>query len=159
MQGFLRLGDESHPVALLADGRGGYRIAGTGGVALDGGRLVTDAGSSEAIVARAGNHLWVHLDGRAYELVWQDAVAHHAGEAGGPAADGARAPMPGAVISVSVAAGDAVTAGDTLMVIESMKLETAIKAPRDGIVAVVHVAPGDVFDRDARLVSLAEEDR
>jgi 3-methylcrotonyl-CoA carboxylase alpha subunit len=42
-------------------------------------------------------------------------------------------------------------------VIESMKLETAIKAPRDGLVATVHVAVGKTFDRAAPLVTLAPE--
>ena len=49
------------------------------------------------------------------------------------------------------------TRGDTLLVIESMKLETAIKAPRDGMVETVHVADGRTFERSAPLVTLAPE--
>ena len=108
----------------------------------------------EAPVARDGHRIWVHYRGRAHELVWQDAVGHHAAEAGGEADDVARAPMPGSVVQLSAAAGDAVEAGDTLMIIESMKLETAIKAPRSGIVDTVHVAVGQTFERDAALVTL-----
>ncbi len=50
-----------------------------------------------------------------------------------------------------------VAAGDTLMVIESMKLETAIKAWREGSVAAVHVGMGQAFQRGAPLISLAPQ--
>jgi biotin carboxyl carrier protein len=65
--------------------------------------------------------------------------------------------MPGVVIAVHAAEGQTVARGDTLVVIESMKLETAIKAPRDGVIATVHVAVGKTFDRAAPLVTLAPE--
>ena len=52
------------------------------------------------------------------------------------------APMPGVVASVAVAAGRAVAAGDLLMTIEAMKMETALHAERDGTVAAVHVGAG-----------------
>lgn len=146
MQGFLLIEGAAHAVTLVRDGEG-YAIPGIGRVAID----------ADAVVARDGNHVWVHLDGRAWELVWQDPVSHYAGEAGGAAADVARAPMPGSVVSLAVAPGDAVKAGDALLIIESMKLETTIKAPRDGLVEAVHVALGETFERDALLVSLAEE--
>jgi biotin carboxyl carrier protein len=69
----------------------------------------------------------------------------------------ARAPMPGTVVSVQARPGARVHKGETLMVIESMKLETAITAWRDGTIEVVHLAAGQTFDRDAPLVSLAPE--
>lgn len=109
-----------------------------------------------ATVAVDGDHIWVHLDGRAHLLVWQDAITHFEEEAGGDTDDVARAPMPGSVIQVAVAPGDAVVAGDIMMLIESMKLETAIKAPRDGTVAAVHMIVGQTFERDAALVTLEE---
>ena len=65
--------------------------------------------------------------------------------------------MPGTVIAVHVTEGQAVARGDTLVVIESMKLETAIKALRDGTIATVHVATGQAFDRGMPLVTLAPE--
>lgn len=110
-----------------------------------------------AVAARDGDRIWVHFDGRIYDILWRDAVTYHAGEAdtGGDAVS--RAPMPGSVIAVTVAVGDAVKAGDALLSIESMKMETVIRATRDGVVAMVHVAAGDGFDRDALLVTLEAE--
>ena len=71
----------------------------------------------------------------------------------------ARAPMPGVVVATRVSPGEQVAAGAALMVIESMKLETVIRAPRDGFVDQVHVKDGDSFDRDAVLVTLSQEGR
>jgi pyruvate carboxylase len=53
------------------------------------------------------------------------------------------APMPGNVLEVSVAAGDAVKEGDALGVVEAMKLETTVRAPHDGVVAEVLATAGD----------------
>jgi 3-methylcrotonyl-CoA carboxylase alpha subunit len=64
--------------------------------------------------------------------------------------------MPGTVVALKVAPGDAVTAGTVLMVIESMKLETQIRASQDGIVERVHVKESDSFDRNAILVTLSQ---
>lgn len=64
------------------------------------------------------------------------------------------APMPGSVISLAVRVGQAVKRGDTLMVIESMKMETTLVAGVDGTVSAVHVQVGQTFERDATLVSV-----
>ena len=53
--------------------------------------------------------------------------------------------------------GERVTAGTVVAVIESMKLETAIRAAQDGVVEKVHVRAGESFDRDAALVTLSRE--
>lgn len=112
---------------------------------------------SRAVAARDGDRLWVHFGGSTYELLWRDAVDHLASAAAdGSGEDIARAPMPGAVVSVSAVAGRPVAKGDPLLVIESMKLETTVGAPRDGIVEQVHVALGDIFERDAPLVTLVK---
>jgi acetyl-CoA/propionyl-CoA carboxylase, biotin carboxylase, biotin carboxyl carrier protein len=74
---------------------------------------------------------------------------------GGEASLGA--PMPGTVVQLRVEAGATVTAGETLVVMESMKMEISIQAPRDGVVDTVLVASGDQVDRGATLIELAEE--
>ena len=63
-----------------------------------------------------------------------------------------KAPMPGTV--VNVAAGQAVKAGDDLVFIEAMKMETPVKAPQDGTVATVDVAKGESVDSGKVLVTL-----
>jgi len=68
-----------------------------------------------------------------------------------------KAPMPGKVLSVLAKAGAAVTRGETLAVLEAMKMEHALVAPRDGVVEAVHASAGQqVADGDV-LVMLVEE--
>ncbi len=67
------------------------------------------------------------------------------------------APMPGRVIQLLVAAGETVRQGQPMMVIEAMKMEHTIAAPRDGIVAAVHYAAGDPVEEGAELIALAGE--
>ncbi len=64
------------------------------------------------------------------------------------------APMPGTVIKVHVAVGDAVRAREPLVVLEAMKMETPLVAPFDGTVRAVHVSEGQHVDRGAVLVEL-----
>ncbi len=65
-----------------------------------------------------------------------------------------RAPMPGRVVLVQAQPGDAVSAGDVVLVIEAMKMELALKAPRDGVLAEVRVVAGEFVDADAVLATL-----
>jgi biotin carboxyl carrier protein len=125
-----------------------------------GGQVILETGGRKVpmTVAVDGDVVHIHLDGEAYRLAYTDAATFHAAEAGGAAGDVVRAPMPGVVIASPVAAGDAVAAGDTLIVIESMKLETAIKSPRAGVVESVAFTLGQSFDRDVILVKLIAEE-
>lgn len=65
-----------------------------------------------------------------------------------------KAPLPGTVLSIAVKAGDTVSASDTVLVLEAMKMENAIHAGRDGKVASVSVAPGDAVLEGALLITL-----
>ena len=64
-------------------------------------------------------------------------------------------PMPGNILKVNCAQGQAVKAGDILVVLEAMKMENEILAPRDGTVAQVVTTKGAVVDTGAPLVVLA----
>ena len=64
------------------------------------------------------------------------------------------APMPGAIASVTVSAGQKVNAGDLLLTIEAMKMETGIHADRAAVVKAVHVSPGSQIDAKDLLVEL-----
>ena len=72
------------------------------------------------------------------------------------AAGGLRAPMPGNVTAVLVAPGDRVEAGQTLIVLEAMKMEHRINAPRAGRVAAVHCKVGDAVEENVPLAALAD---
>ena len=63
--------------------------------------------------------------------------------------------MPGNILKVNVTAGQAVKTGDVLVVLEAMKMENEIVAPRDGSVAQVVVSKGAVVDTGDPLVVLA----
>jgi pyruvate carboxylase len=63
-------------------------------------------------------------------------------------------PMPGAISTVAVKAGHPVKAGDILLTIEAMKMETALHAPRDAVLAEVLVTPGAQIDAKDLLVVL-----
>jgi 3-methylcrotonyl-CoA carboxylase alpha subunit len=119
-----------------------------------------------------GQGLWVQWGGARClsQIDWQGETAHiftpqgatritvldplaHAGEA---AQEGGRltAPMPGKVVSFAVKAGDKVKAGQPLAVMEAMKMEHTISAPKDGVVAELLYAPGDQVADGAELLKL-----
>ena len=70
------------------------------------------------------------------------------------AAEGLLAPVPGAVLSVNVAPGDTVDAGQPLVLLEAMKMEFAVSAPSRGTVRRVACAPGEQVAAGALLVEL-----
>ena len=107
-------------------------------------------------IASRGDTVYLHAFGRAWEIDVGDEAAH---SVGGPAsADAVLAPMPGMVVSLHCEPGQAVEAGRVLVVIESMKLQTELAAPRDGVVDRILAGIGETFDRDAALVTLQVED-
>ena len=61
-------------------------------------------------------------------------------------------PMPGFVVSVAVQAGQEVAAGETLLVIEAMKMENNVPAPKSGTIAEILVKAGDEVGSDTTLV-------
>jgi acetyl/propionyl-CoA carboxylase alpha subunit len=141
---WLDVDGQQHMVAIEPTGGSGHR-------------LIVDGAATEELVAVDGNTVFVHLDGRHWELRYLEPIALYASDADASIENVALAPMPGVVVTVNVVAGAAVSRGDTLLVIESMKLETAIKAWRDGTVEHVHVIEGRTFERSAALVTFAPE--
>lgn len=64
------------------------------------------------------------------------------------------APMPGKILNVKAAAGQAVKKGEVLLILEAMKMENEIVAPEDGTVASINVAVGDSVEAGAVLATL-----
>jgi acetyl/propionyl-CoA carboxylase alpha subunit len=76
------------------------------------------------------------------------------GAAAAPAGGSLAAPMPGTVLRVLVAPGDRVAAGQTLVLLEAMKMELAVSAPGDGTVSAVHVEAGQLVQGGAALAEI-----
>ncbi|CAL9569802.1 Acetyl-_propionyl-coenzyme A carboxylase alpha chain [Nocardiopsis dassonvillei] len=121
----------------------------------DGDRLTVSYAGRTRTYLRAADpataHRWLGADGTAWTLHEEPVdAALRSDEA---AADGTvRSPMPGTVLAVPVAVGDAVTAGQALAVVEAMKMEHSVTSPVDGTVARVAVRPGASVPMDAVLV-------
>ena len=69
-------------------------------------------------------------------------------------AETVEAPMPGTILRINVNVGDEVKAGQELLILEAMKMENEILAPRDGKVAAVHVSKGASVNTGDKLVSI-----
>jgi 3-methylcrotonyl-CoA carboxylase alpha subunit len=148
-------------VELLVHGRGEFEILG------ETPRRLTLSGTGEALryrlddgpehpaaLALHGGKATVILPGAAFVYALPDAIA--AAEAAADPGDTLIAPMPGVVKVVSAAPGDAVEAGQTLIVMEAMKMEHRLTAPRDGEVAELLCAEGGQVAEGAVLLKLAE---
>jgi 3-methylcrotonyl-CoA carboxylase alpha subunit len=145
---------EGYRLALAEGGSAAVSFAQTRG----GAGLLTVEGSSEPVAyAVEGDTVHIHLRGRSYAVRYVDPLVALAVEADAAGHHIARAPMPGVVVSVKAVVGERVVAGTVVAVIESMKLETAIRAAQDGVVEKIHVRAGESFDRDAALVTLSRE--
>ncbi len=113
--------------------------------------LVVDGATRRAVVVRAGDRLLVALDGRAHAFAFGEEAR---GDAAGTGVGVVVAPMPGRIVRVLVAAGDAVEAGQPLVVLEAMKMETALRAEIAGTVAVVAATEGAMVDGGAVLIEI-----
>ena len=105
-----------------------------------------------AYAARDGNKAWVHLGGRTYRF---DVVRSSRGRPSAAPGD-LSSPMPGQVQRVMVIEGDAVQSGQTLVVVEAMKMQLEIKAPHGGTVRRILARQGQPVDAGVALVELDE---
>ncbi|MFF5592342.1 acetyl/propionyl/methylcrotonyl-CoA carboxylase subunit alpha [Streptomyces althioticus] len=98
---------------------------------------------------------WLGRDGDAWQVRDHDPVAASLTRAGQAGADSLTAPMPGTVTVVKVAVGDEVDAGQSLLVVEAMKMEHVISAPHAGTVTELDVSPGTTVAMDQVLAVIA----
>ncbi|GAB1329497.1 acetyl-CoA carboxylase biotin carboxylase subunit [Streptomyces sennicomposti] len=101
---------------------------------------------------------WLGRDGEAWQVRDHDPVAASLTRAAHAGADSLTAPMPGTVTVVKVAVGDEVTAGQSLLVVEAMKMEHVISAPHAGTVTELDVSPGTTVAMDQVLAVIAPHD-
>jgi pyruvate carboxylase subunit B len=126
-------------------------------------RLTLDGRSHPLAVAGRDPEGWQIVDrGAVREVDAIDERTRHirslVSQTGGGAGGGVvKAPMPGLVVQVLVEVGQAVTAGQGLVVLEAMKMENQLKAPADGTVIAVTAVPGEPVEKGQVLVELGPE--
>ncbi len=150
---------EALEVALVKDGPAHWHRAGTEtAVSRDTQGLVvtTEGRRFRAEAARHGASVTVWDAGRAWVFAVPDPLA--AGAEAGAGGDGISAPMPGLVKRLRAEAGQSVTAGQPLAILEAMKMEHTLTAPRDGVVAEVMVTEGAQVSDGDLLLRLEPED-
>lgn len=134
------MGDRSVEVEILRAREGRLEIL------IDGKRVI-------AYVSSENTKRWVTIDGRTYLLTKQSGSRKsgdkhdHTGEL--------TAPMPGQVRTVYVNEGDPVTKGQTLMILEAMKMEIRIQSQGDGTVKKLFVRQGDTVEREQMLIEVS----
>jgi 3-methylcrotonyl-CoA carboxylase alpha subunit len=136
----LRIDGRRHEITDIDDGRDGHRSA------------VIDGALVRFVRATDDDRCHLRIDGRTFEARRRDPRDEAGGE--DHAHDGIKAPMPGVVVEIHRQAGERVARGEKIVTIESMKLQTALLAPRDGVLARLKHAAGETFDKDAVIAEL-----
>ncbi|MGB9082537.1 MAG: acetyl/propionyl/methylcrotonyl-CoA carboxylase subunit alpha [Desulfuromonadaceae bacterium] len=159
----LHFADGEETVAVKVHYRmGGYLLDLPGGELLvrgeidAGGDLLADLGGArvKATVVRHGSTLTIMEQGRSHILSVHDPYA----QSGDAEVDAGRltAPMPGKVVAVMVVPGEKVEKGRPLMILEAMKMEHTISAPREGFVSRLNFTVGSLVNDGAELLALAD---
>ena len=149
---------------IMRDSRGEHRVTVTeeGRVSVDDVNFMTrshapgevrlgEDGARVAWVAASGDMRWVFLDGRAYEIEVELEGRRRRPSAGQGSLS---APMPATVVRVEVSPGSLVHRGDTLIILEAMKMELPIRASSDGTVTSVTCKPGDLVHPGTALIEI-----
>jgi biotin carboxyl carrier protein len=123
------------------------------------GMYLVDRDGEHAIiyVAGSGANRWILWNGRVFRgEAAGDARPAPAGTTRAAAAESLTAPMPARVVKVLVAPGAAVRKGETVIVLEAMKMELPIRAPENATVGAVHCEEGELVQADAVLIELLQ---
>ena len=114
--------------------------------------MLIDGEHVSAYVSSDGAKRWVTVNGQTLVLTKSTAGARKS--SGHEHASDLMAPMPGVVRSVNVSEGESVSKGQTLMVLEAMKMEIRIQAKNDGVVQKLFVQQGQTVEREQLLVEV-----
>lgn len=112
-------------------------------------------GTTTWTIAIAGppENRWVWMDGQVLRLDPPSAGRSR----GRTSRDDLSSPMPATVVQVLTEVGATVSRGDTLLMLEAMKMELPIRAPRDGVIATVHCRAGELVQPGHQLIALQDE--
>lgn len=121
--------------------------------------LILDGKSHEAYAAQDDDYWQVLLRGRLYPITVEDEREKRLRTAagGGVAETGEfhlKAPMPGLVVDIPVAEGQAVKRGQVILILESMKMQNELKSPRDGTIGRIRVKAGETVEQKQTLLSV-----
>lgn len=121
--------------------------------------LIVDGRSHESYIYPGEDSWQVLLRGRLYPVLVEDEREKRLRSAagGGVAETGEyhlRAPMPGLVVAVTVAEGQEVKKGQVILILESMKMQNELKAPRDGTMGRIRVKAGESVEQKQTLLSI-----
>ncbi len=124
--------------------------------------LLIDNKSYEVVVDEQDGVYQVLIAGQLYEVKVTDERSKRLAEAGGGLQGGSgdasvRSPMPGLIVAIPVTEGQEVTAGMTVVILESMKMQNELKAPANGVVSKINVAAGDNVEQNKVLVVIHSE--
>lgn len=126
--------------------------------------LLVDGRTHTLVVRESDGERWeLYLDGERLDVDVVDertrAIREMTGQAGAePGPRPIRAPMPGLVVSIAVGVGDRVEAGQSVAIVEAMKMENDLKSESGGVVASVLVDAGEPVEKGAVLVELEAEE-
>lgn len=141
----VELGDETVEVEILRVDKEGRQLD-----------LRIDAQRVTAYVSSDGAKRWVTINGQTVVLT-KSSGARNRRKGVGAGRDHASvlaAPMPGLVRSVNVEEGESVSKGQTLLVLEAMKMEIRIHAPREGVIKKLSVKQGQTVEREQVLIEV-----
>ncbi len=154
-------GKRTYEIELVQSGDSYRAVIGDRGLDLErvhagGGRLdlLLEGTPLTAFVSSDGAKRWVTVNGRTYRLTKSSGARRAGAAAGGQ--NTLLAPMPGQVLAVHVEVGDQVSTGQTLLLLEAMKMEIRMQAPRDGVVKRLRVAQGQTVEREQVLLEIGD---
>lgn len=121
--------------------------------------LIVDGKSHESYVYQDDDNWQVLLRGRLFQVTVEDEREKRlrAAAGGGVAETGEfhlRAPMPGLVVAIPVTEGQEIKRGQVILILESMKMQNELKAPRDGTIGRIRVKPGESVEQKQTLLSV-----
>ncbi|MDX1992124.1 MAG: biotin/lipoyl-containing protein [bacterium] len=155
---------QTHTVTLETLPDGGYRVTINGETrtvqasrTADGGWLLHIDGRRRIVhTAAQGENRYAHVDGQTFALTVPDPrkSARRRGSGSAAGISELNAQMPGKVTAVLAQQGDVVQKGQTLVILEAMKMEIRVSAPSDGTLARLLVEPGQVVERGQLLAEL-----
>ena len=121
--------------------------------------LIVDGKSHESYIYQEDDNWQVLMHGRLYPVTVEDEREKRlrAAAGGGVAETGEfhlRAPMPGLVVAIPVTEGQEIKRGQVILILESMKMQNELKAPRDGTIGRIRVKPGETVEQKQTLLSV-----